>query len=306
MSKKGYISRYLLIIKKLKAKPYSSYEELRFHIEKHLEDMQWIDDSLDIGFSKRTLQRDLREIRNLFGITITYSRAEKGYSIQQDEAERMNFERMIESFDLFQSLHQAKDLISYVNLEKREAQGTENMYGLIHAIKNRLKIKFQYDKFWDDEITDRYAIPLALKEFKSRWYLIAKEHTSPVRKTFALDRIVFLAITNENFSYPSDYDVEEAFKHCFGIIGSSEEKPEEIILSFDGDQKNYIKTLPLHHSQRIISDEDSELRISLKVFITHDFIMELLSFGHHMTVIQPTTLAQQLSEEHKLAWERQK
>jgi proteasome accessory factor B len=66
MSKKGYISRYLLIIKKLKAKPYSSYDELRSHIEKHLEDMHWIDDSLDIGFSKRTLQRDLREIRTYF------------------------------------------------------------------------------------------------------------------------------------------------------------------------------------------------------------------------------------------------
>jgi hypothetical protein len=30
------------------------------------------DDTLTIGFSKRTLQRDLREIRNIFGIDIEY------------------------------------------------------------------------------------------------------------------------------------------------------------------------------------------------------------------------------------------
>ena len=45
MSKRGYISRYMLIVKKLKVKPYSSYDELRLYIEGQVEFLQNTDDS---------------------------------------------------------------------------------------------------------------------------------------------------------------------------------------------------------------------------------------------------------------------
>jgi hypothetical protein len=116
MSKRGYISRYLLILKKLKAKPYCSYEELQGYIES---------------------QRDIREIKNLFGVDIEYSSSGKGYFISQSEMENMNFQRMIEAFDMFNSLNLAQDLTPFIHLEKRRPQGTENLYGLLHAIKNK-------------------------------------------------------------------------------------------------------------------------------------------------------------------------
>jgi hypothetical protein len=80
MSKRGYISRYLLILKKLKVKPYSTYEELQAYIENQFDYLQMQDDTLNIGFSKRTLQRDIKEIRNVFGIDIEYSKSQKGVS----------------------------------------------------------------------------------------------------------------------------------------------------------------------------------------------------------------------------------
>ncbi len=163
MSKRGYISRYLLILKKLKAKPFSSYKELQSYIESQVDYLQMQDESLNIGFSKRTLQRDIREIRNVFGVDIEYSTASKGYFISQGEMENMNFQRMIESFDMFNSLNLAKDLTPFIHLEKRKPQGTENLYGLLHAVKNKLKIKFSYQKFWEEEITQRTTEPYALK-----------------------------------------------------------------------------------------------------------------------------------------------
>jgi N-dimethylarginine dimethylaminohydrolase len=72
MSKRGYISRYLLIIKKLKVKTYSTYEDLQAYIDRQFDYLQMQDDNLHIGFSKRTFQRDIREIRNIFGIDIEY------------------------------------------------------------------------------------------------------------------------------------------------------------------------------------------------------------------------------------------
>jgi proteasome accessory factor B len=302
MSKRGYISRYLLILKKLKAKPYSTYKELQSYIENKFDYLQIQDDTLNIGFSKRTLQRDIREISIIFGIDIEYSKSEKGYFISHTETENMNFQRMIEAFDMFNSLNLAQDLTPYIHLEKRKPQGTENLYGLLHAIKNKLQIKFSYQKFWEEEISIRIVEPYALKECKSRWYIMAMDSKDNIIKSFALDRIFNLDITNNKFLYPDTHKIEKSYRYCFGIISPNDEEPEDIILSFDPVQGKYIKTLPLHDTQQILVDTEDELQISLKLCITHDLIMELLSFGDNMKVIKPERLVTEIKTVHKKAY----
>lgn len=302
MSKRGYISRYLLILKKLKVKPYSTYEELQAYIENQFDYLQMQDDTLNIGFSKRTLQRDIKEIRNVFGIDIEYSKSQKGYFISQNENENMNFQRMMEAFDMFNSLNLAQDLTPFIHLEKRRPQGTENLYGLLHAIKNRLQVKFTYHKFWEEELSQRLAEPYALKEFKNRWYIMAKDNKDKNIKSFALDRLTNLEITNQPYQYPDNYSIEQSYRNCFGIISPNDEKPQDIILSFDPFQGKYIKTLPLHDTQQVLVDNDKELKIKLKLCMTHDLIMELLSFGDNMKVIEPKSLADQIKQAHKQAY----
>lgn len=304
MSKRGYISRYLLILKKLKVKPYSTYEELQTYIENQFDFLQMQDDTLNIGFSKRTLQRDLKEIRNVFGIDIEYSKTNKGYYISQSETENMNFQRMIEAFDMFNSLNLAQDLTPFIHLEKRRPQGTENLYGLLHAIKNKLKIKFTYQKFWEEEVSQRLVEPYALKEFKNRWYILAKDSKDNNIKSFALDRLKNLEITTQHYQYPDNYSIEQSYRYCFGIISPNGSDPQDIILSFDPFQGKYIKTLPLHATQEILADNDQETRIKLKLCLTHDLVMELLSFGHNMKVIEPKKLADEIKEAHKNAYKQ--
>ncbi len=299
MSKRGYISRYLLILKKLKVKPYSTYEELQSYIDSEFSYLQMQDDTLNIGFSKRTLQRDIKEIRDVFGIDIEYSKSHKGYFISQSEAENMNFQRMMEAFDIFNSLNLASDLAPFIHLEKRRPQGTENLYGLLHAIKNRLQIKFTYQKFWEEESSQRNVEPYALKEFKNRWYIIAKDNKDSAIKSFALDRLSNLEITNQSYIYPKEYSIEESYRYCFGIISPNGQKPQDIILSFDPFQGKYIKTLPLHETQQVLVDTDEELRIQLKLCLTHDLLMELLSFGDNMKVIEPKSLMNQVKQAHE-------
>ena len=302
MSKRGYISRYLLILKKLKVKPYSTYEELESYIENQFEYIQMQDDTLSIGFSKRTLQRDIKEIRNIFGIDIEYSKSNKGYFISQSERENMNFQRMMEAFDMFNSLNLAQDLTPFIHLEKRRPQGTENLYGLLHAIKNRLQIKFTYQKFWEEESSQRLVEPYALKEFKNRWYIMAKDSKGNNIKSFALDRLTNLEITNQTFQYPDNYSIEKSYRYCFGIISPNGEEPQDIILSFDPVQGKYIKTLPLHDTQQILVDNDEEMKIKLKLCVTHDLLMELLSFGDNVKVIEPKSLAKQIKQAHEKAF----
>jgi len=302
MSKRGYISRYLLILKKLKAKPYSTYEELQGHFDNQFEYLQMQDDTLNIGFSKRTLQRDIREIRNIFGVDIEYSTKNRGYFISQDEMENMNFQRMIEAFDMFNSLNLAQDLTPFIHLEKRRPQGTENLYGILHAIKNKFQIKISYQKFWEEEISHRTTEPYALKEFKNRWYILAKDNKDGNIKSFALDRLTNLEITNRTFDLPKTYNIEESYRYCFGIISPNDEEPQEIILSFDPVQGKYIKSLPLHETQEVLFDNEDELQIKLKLCITHDLIMELLSFGDNMKVVKPKALIAEIKTAHQKAF----
>ena len=304
MSKRGYISRYFLILQKLKLKPYSSYEELRQYIDYRLQYLQMQDDTLDIGFSLRTLQRDKKEIRNIFGIDVVFSKQRKGYYIVQNERENMNFQRMMEAFDLFNSLNLAQDLTPFIHLEKRRPQGTENLYGLLRAIKNKLEITFEYQTFWHENAIEKSVAPYALKEFKNRWYILAKDNKDNTIKTFALDRLTNLGITNKKFIFPGNYNVEEHFRYCFGIIGPNDNIPQEIILSFDPHQGKYIKTLPFHGSQQILIDKADELQIKLTLFITLDFIMELLSHGDKVKVLKPESLANEIKAVHQKAFEQ--
>jgi predicted DNA-binding transcriptional regulator YafY len=298
MSKRGYISRYMLIVKKLKAKPYSSYEELKSYIENQVEYLQMQDDTLEIGFSKRTLQRDIREIRNNFGIDIEFSKGRKGYSIGNSEAENMNFQRMMEAFDMFNSLNQTQDMTPYIHLEKRKPQGTENLHGLLHAIKNRLQISFSYQKFWDDEVSHRTVEPFALKEFKNRWYVLAKDLKDETIKTFGLDRLTDLEFSRTTFKAPANFNIGEHYRYCFGIISPNGNVPQELLLSFDPIQGKYIKTLPLHETQEVIIDNENELQVKLKLCLSHDLIMELLSFGDSLRVLYPQILIDEIKSAH--------
>ncbi len=266
MSKRESIARYNLIIKKLR-KQAASFKEISDYLAFE-SDLQ----EYNFNVSKRTFQRDIDDIRSLYNMDIQYDFSRKVYYIDFDEQPEVN-ERILEAFDTFNALNISDRLSNFIHFEKRRPQGTENLYGLLHAIKNKVQITFSYHKFWENESTHRTTEPYALKEFKNRWYVLANDLKDKNVKSFALDRLSDLEVTRKKFQFPNDFNVNEHFKYCFGIIGPNEQKPQEIILSFNPFQGKYIKTLPLHESQVILKDDEHELLIKLTLFVTHDFFM---------------------------------
>jgi predicted DNA-binding transcriptional regulator YafY len=295
MSKRESLSRLNLIIRKVKRMP-SSFEEISDYLARESEIQ-----SYNFITSKRTFQRDLDDIRSLFDIDIQYDFSRKVYYINEEELPEVN-DRILEAFDLFNTLNVSDRFSRHIHFEKRRPQGTEHLFGLLHAIKNRLLVSFSYRKFWDDETSERRVEPYALKEFKNRWYLVASDRKDQVVKTFGLERMANLEITRTVFEADIDFNVEEKFRYCFGIISPEDEKPEDIILSFDPFQGKYIKTLSLHETQMVLIDNEDEFQISLKLCITRDLVMELLSYGDSMKVIQPQILALMMKEEHRSAF----
>ncbi len=288
MSKREAISRYNLIIKRLRRSPATLKE-----INDYLEEVSELQD-YNFTVSKRTFLRDKDDILSLYRIDIQYNFKEGKYFIESDSQSDAN-NRMLEAYDTFNALNITDDLSKFIHFEKRRPQGTENFHGLLHGIKSRNQVQFTYIKYWVDEPTHRIVHPYALKEFKSRWYLIALDTKDKRVKTFGLDRISDLEIERVKFSASVDFDINTMFRHSFGIL-SSDEKPEKIILSFTPFQGKYIKSYPLHESQKTIVDDQNEYRISLEVWLTYDLQMELLSYGPELTVITPVKLRNQMKK----------
>ncbi len=292
MAKQDYILRYLTIIKKLRKSKEATFEEIRDYLQ---QESGLLDRSF--SFSNRTFQRDLQEIRSLFRFDIQYNFSSKVYYIADDGQTDLN-NRMLESIDTINSLKLAGDMTRYMFFEKRKARGTHHFYGLLHAIKNRIVIKIKHHKFDDEDPSERLVEPLALKESKGRWYLFAKDRKDRRQKTFGLDRILDFENTASRFDYPVNLDVNEVFRHSFGVINPGNQEPLEVILSFMPEQGKYIKSYPIHESQEILAETASHLKIRLFIQITHDLIMELLSYGKTISVLAPEELKQTIAGIH--------
>ncbi|MCX6244697.1 MAG: WYL domain-containing protein [Bacteroidetes bacterium] len=288
MAKQDYIFRYLTIIKKLRRSKQASFEEIRdyLHNESEFQDRPF-------SISNRTFLRDLNEIRDLFKIDIQYDHLAKAYHIADDQQTDLN-NRMLESIDTINSLKMANDVAQYMFFERRKAAGTHHFHGLLHAIKNRIVLNLIHRKYEYDDPTTRLVEPYALKESKGRWYLFAKDLKDKKLKTFGLDRILDFENTPQRFDYPKNLDVNAIFQHCFGVINLEDGKPEDVVLKFDPEQGKYINSYPLHESQTILVDDENELRVKLHICITHDLIMEILSFGETVEVVKPRSLSKKI------------
>ena len=285
------VGRQSCIINKLMKKP-STFKEIKEHLQRQSE---LKDRKFDLTI--RTFQRDIDEIYTTFATSIVYDKKSNCYCIEETEDNPYKKNRLLEAYDTFNMLNMGEDLSHYIDFERIRPRGTEHLFGLLHAIKNKLQIRFHHQKFEDETITNRLVEPYSLKEFDSRWYLICKDLNDKKIKTFALDRMTELDITKSRFIVPTDFSLKEMFRYSFGIITPRNEQPETIILSFDSEQAKYIKSLPLHHTQEILLDNDEELQIKLELWITHDFEMKILSYGASVKVIRPIRLANRIKAE---------
>jgi predicted DNA-binding transcriptional regulator YafY len=299
----GYLQRYLIIIKQIRRKKYISMDKL---VDAVRNEIAHYVDTDRVGLSERSIQRDLKEIKDNLNIGIKYSKANNGYFIPEDDDAQSNFEMMVEQLNLLGTLYMDKKLTEFLFPEKRKPKGMEHLPPLIHAIKNSLVTEFFYRKYDNSLSHTRKVEPYALKESQGRWYLLAMEidgrlEESGCIKTWGLDRIQDLTITNNRFLKNPDYDVEKEFAGSFGIHSDKDKETEEIILSFSSMGGKYNESFPLHESQETIVDNEHEFRIVLRVKITYDFIMELLSQCENMKVIAPVHLRNKLIEIHREA-----
>lgn len=297
MSVKSTLHYYNLIINKLKRNPYCNFEEIKKYVEEQFDELGKLQDTPLPATSKRTFNRVVKDINDLFGIEIQYSKKEKGYFINEAESSASS-ERLLDAFQFQQALQLSDGAESMFIFQENPTVGNEYISIILQAIKQKTGLCIYHKKFWEEQNTERNVVPYFLKEFKNRWYLVARDEIDGLIKTFGLDRITEVYPKKIINAAQDRMKAENIFTNAYGIICPGDEEPETIRLSFTADQAVYIKSLPLHKSQEIISETKSHSVFELTVYITHDFIMELLSYGEELKVLQPKSLIRTLKKSY--------
>ena len=255
----------------------------------------------------RTLERDIADIGELFGVNISFNRTRQGYFIRENYGEYD--ERVCElmmNFDLLNAIDRDQNLSSFVLAEHHRPLYSEWLMPLVKAIHGQHPVEFDYVNYRNDCAEKHFSVlPHYLKESNQRWYLLAYE--GDVLKTFGVDRIRDLhVVESETFKRHETVDVQTYFKDCYGIWNQPSIPVEEVELKYDALDGKFLKSCPLHHSQKILVDDKDEFRITVRLRITNDFVMELLSRSRSLEVIRPQHLRERIRQVYEEALKRNK
>lgn len=242
----------------------------------------------------RTFYNHLAAIKSIFDITIERYKTDGKYRAVIDESQfsgRMKIVLM-STLSLNNVADQYKNLKGRIQYESDPFIYPEWMRRILHAMNYGRMIRLDYRKYGDERTSSRELSPYCLKMFKRRWYLLAMEEKS--LKTFALDdRTKDVKELKKTFDFPDDFDAESYFQDTFGIRKAS---PKKVVLKAFGQEIDYLRSTPLHPSQKELETSDDYAIFSLNVGIdAWEFIQEIFSRGDRIEVLEPLSLRQSIA-----------
>ncbi|MDE6238693.1 MAG: WYL domain-containing protein [Muribaculaceae bacterium] len=298
----GRLIRYILIIQKLSGKnKFIPADEMISYLNRQMAYRGY-----EVGLSIRTIQRDISEIKGMFEIDIRNKRGDGYYIAEQTINPDIMYDELLLNFDLLTSLNNSSDLSGFIIPEHHRPKDTECMPAIIHAIKNRYSICFDYKLIRkENRVISKTVDPHFLKESLGLWYLIAIDESEKLR-IYAVDRIHNLVILPTRYKRNKSLNPYNLFQNSYGIWDDENIPIEEVELSYSPLDGYFLKTTPLHSSQEILTDNAEEFRIKLKIRITNDFVMALLARSNSISVIKPLSLRHRINEIYKQALIRNK
>lgn len=320
--------RYLLIDRMLrnKQKPYPTIQEMLVACEERF------------GVrSISTLEKDLAAMRLDFGAPIKYNKRHKGYhytegdfqlfsvNLSDEQLLALEFvegfleefkympifsefsgavDKVIDGLEITRSFNrEPRSMNQFIQIDKSPYyKGKDTLSSLIKVISSQETVHLTYRKFGATLSKDYVVHPYFLKEFKNLWYLIGYTVPQQEIRTFAIDRIEDFFRTTDKFIPQEEvgFYADVFFQNCYGIT-AMDGASEEIILTFSSYQGNYIKAQPIHHSMKIIQDDDKLFKISLQLVNNYELRSWILGFGASVKVESPELLREQIQTEWKKA-----
>ena len=168
--------------------------------------------------------------------------------------------------------------------------GRDHLTTILEAMKQNCVVNIEYKAFVYSRSFKIPVEPYCVKLHDNRWYMLGHNLSKDTIRLYGLDRIESVEITDKEYRLPKGFSASEFFYNYFGIVADARIKPERIVLRADKNHTPYLKSLPLHHSQRLIEDNGEYADFELYLAPTYDFVMKLLQVGAMIEVISPLSL----------------
>lgn len=269
----------------------------------------WQESGLSYGepLPLRTFHNHQKAVADIFGVDIKCD-AGDGYRYYIAEPERLRGNNLrswlISSYatlNQIQADNKLEDRIIFENIPSGQTWLTP----IAEAMRRNHVLSITHQGFGKPEASTFDIEPYCLKVVKRRWYVVArspyfsdrnkKKGTKPadVYLVYALDRISDIQDTGRTFKMKKDFDVNQYFEGCCGVI-TSDEPIQRIVLLAYGGFADYLRTLPLHESQREIEGDDESTLFEYHLKPTYDFYQLVLAQGDQVEVLEPKSVRDEM------------
>lgn len=299
--------RYVWLVDTLRRYKHLSYKEIN---------AKWQQSGLSYGegdeLPLRTFHNHRKAIYDIFNIAIELDPEVKGYKYHIENPIELEDDSLrcwlIDSYATLNQIQvdsKLKDRIVFEDIPS----GNTWLTTFMQAMRENKVMKITHQGFGKDFPNIFEIEPYCLKVVKRRWYIIAnnpyytalnkkhkeKEGYSPRKeiRTYGLDRIIEAAILDKTFEMKTNFDIKKFYEGCTGII-PSDEPIERVVLKAYEQAPDYLRTLPLHESQKEIETCEEFATFSYHVRLTYDFVQLIMQQGDQVEVLEPKKLRDQI------------
>jgi predicted DNA-binding transcriptional regulator YafY len=192
--------------------------------------------------------------------------------------------------DTFHLKSNDKKVISFE--DNIDYSGHEFITPLFNAIVNKRVLKVNYRPFGKDAQELNFH-PYHLKQFNNRWFVFGlNQNLDAPAWNLALDRITSIIEIHDVY-IEDDTDWDFYFSEIIGVSKPYQTDEVEVQLLFSAKQSPYIKTKPIHETQKHYEVEEG-LLVKIKVIPNFELEQLILSFGDGVKVVSPIHLKEKI------------
>ena len=158
---------------------------------------------------------------------------------------------------------------------------------LYQAIRERRRVRITYNSFSSRQKTHHRLAPYAVLFRKHAWYVIGYSETYDQIRTFRINRIDSLKITQLGYTIPEDFSVQKHLEKSWGIMLGPE---THVVILFEPRIAPLIREVNWHPTQQIQELKDGVLHFEVTVAGWHEIGWWILGWGHEAAVVEPKAL----------------
>lgn len=197
------------------------------------------------------------------------------------------------------------DLLENVSFEPSPTRRIEGhvLDALVGALEKRQTVRIGYYAAHNDETSERNVDVYHLTNRRGDWYAVGHCHMRDSLRTFAVSRIRSVqAEGGPAYDIPPDFNAADYFGHSLGVDSSG--TAGQVVLEFDSYEARWIAERTWHASQRVERLDDGGIRVTLTVRPGPELLQWVMSYGPHVRVLEPPSLAEEVGRLHRHAAER--